>query len=191
MTDELKAKCAAAWSDILARIADGGTIEAACKAHGLAKESLRQYRAGNPQLMQAWEDARLASADSFFEEAMAVARDPHIDVVVLKDEAGEPLLDAENRPRTQQVRRYADSTRVLVDTLKWAAAKRNPRVYNDKSSIDVNVKTVDLTAIIRDANARLAAAKHGQIIDGTYNRVPEATDAHAQTLLAPDLAALL
>jgi hypothetical protein len=57
--------------------------------------------------------------------------------------------------------------RVHVDTLKWAARIRNPRAYSDKSSIDVNVRTVDLTRIISEANARLAAREAGRVIEGT------------------------
>lgn len=183
MSDELRARCAAAWPDILNRIAEGESIASACKAHNLGRETIREYRAGSKALLDQWEDARKASADSFFEEAMAAARDPHIDLV-------------DSNGKTVQVRRYADSTRVLVDTLKWAAAKRNPREYNDKSQIDVNVKTVDLTAIIRDANARLAASKSGQIIDGQFQRIDNNRDTsvaniHAQSLIPPELAALL
>lgn len=183
MSEEIRARCAAAWVDILGQLAEGKSIQDACKAHGLSRQYLHEYRVGNKALTDQWEDARKASADSFFDEAMAVARDPHIDLV---DKDGNVV----------PVRRYADSTRVLVDTLKWAAAKRNPREYNDKSQIDVNVKTVDLTAIIRDANARLAASKQNPAIEGQFQRIDnnrEASDAntHAQSLLDPVLAALL
>jgi hypothetical protein len=50
-----------------------------------------------------------------------------------------------------------------VDTLKWAARIRNPRLYGDKAQLDVNVRTLDLTRIISDAQARLAASR---IIEG-------------------------
>ena len=181
-------RCAAAWLDILARIAGGQLITAACAAHNLSREDLFRYRSGNKALMDAWEEARRASADSFFEEAINAARDPHVDVSVGDD------------GKTVTVRRYADATRVLIDTLKWASAKRNPREYSDKSQVDVNVKTVDLTSIIRDANARLAAAKQTPAIEGQFQRIDNNrgdldAQEHARTAafaaLPAELAALL
>ncbi|HEY5636269.1 MAG TPA: hypothetical protein VIS77_05155, partial [Burkholderiales bacterium] len=63
--------------------------------------------------------------------------------------------------------------RMRVDTLKWAARIRNPRLYGDKAQLDVNVRTVDLTRIIEAANARLAAAqaaRAGHVVEGTLVR---------------------
>jgi hypothetical protein len=54
---------------------------------------------------------------------------------------------------------------VHVDTLKWACAKRNPRTYSEKAQLDVNVKTLDLTRIISEANARLANAPRGRVLE--------------------------
>lgn len=80
------------------------------------------------------------------DEAMTVARDPMVSVT---DDSGKQVI----------VRRDAAHARTYIDTLKWAARIRNPAAYGDKQQIDMNVRTVDLTAIIQAANARLARAR--------------------------------
>ena len=82
-------------------------------------------------------------------------------VVVTKDKDGNPLAQPLIIPVD------AAHARNAIDTLKWAAKVRNPRTYSDKQQLDVNIKTVDLTKIINDANARLAASKAGRVIEGT------------------------
>lgn len=163
MTDNDK-RIAEAWPALLASISAGDMVRDALKAAGITRHEVHGYMKRHPAMRVEWDDAREASADAFMDEALDVARSKTDD---------------------------ASHARTRVDTLKWAARIRNPRAYSDKSSIDVNVKTVDLTAIIRDANARLAAAAQGRVIDGTYNRVADGVHAHAQTLLSPELAALL
>jgi hypothetical protein len=55
--------------------------------------------------------------------------------------------------------------RNAIDTLKWAAKTRNPKVYSDKAVIDMNIRTVDLTRIITEAAARLAVHRAGRVIE--------------------------
>ena len=137
---ETAAKCAAAWPDVLARIAGGSTIAEAVAAHGLEPQHLFAFRTGDEQRRQAWEDARRASADSFADEALATARNADLD---------------------------SAHARVLTDTLKWAAAKRNPDHYADRSRHDVNVKSLDLTPILERAEARLQLAQAaGRVVEG-------------------------
>src|SRR3990167_8868336 len=99
---QLAARGAAASPDILDRISEGATIPAACAEHGLKRAHVRAWRVVDPERLREWEDARVASADAFADEALATARNTKVDAA------------------------YA---RVLVDTLKWAAAKRNPDHY--------------------------------------------------------------
>ena len=60
----------------------------------------------------------------------------------------------------------AKGARVKANILQWMAEKRDPDKYGQRTRADINVKTVDLTAIIKDANARLAAAKEPRLIQG-------------------------
>ena len=155
---ELRAKVAAAFPDMCARLAAGELVKNILKAHGLERKALTMYVLAHPDNRRAWDEAREASADAFHDEAMDQARaDVHKDL--------------------------AQHVRTRIDTLKWAARIRNPRLYSDKSTVDLNVRSVDLTAIIRDANARLAAQQQGRIIDATpSNSDSSAALAHAQTL---------
>lgn len=60
----------------------------------------------------------------------------------------------------------AKGARVKASILQWIAEKRDPDKYGQRTRADINVKTVDLTAIIKDANARLAAAKDPKLVQG-------------------------
>ena len=132
-----------AWNDILAALADGELVHVILARHGFTRKQVAAYRAWRPAARAEWDDARECSADALFDEALMEAR------------------------RNDVAKEDAQHIRTRIDTLKWAARIRNPRHYGDKAQLDVNVRTVDLTAIIRDANARLAAAQSGRIIDGT------------------------
>ena len=151
---ELRARVAAAFPDMCARLAAGELVKDILKAHGLERKALSTYVLTDPAYRRAWDEAREASADAFMDEAFETARDPY-----------ETVIDGDGQ--SKRVRRDPQQARLLVDTLKWAARIRNPRTYSDKSTVDLNVRTVDLTAIIRDANARLSAQQQGRIIDAT------------------------
>ena len=126
------ARIAAAWPDLLDRLARGNIMQRAYQAHGLSADMVRCWRAGDPEREKAWDAAREQSADAYADQALRVAYNRRFDPA---------------------------HARVLVDTLKWAAAKRNPRGYSDRVDHNVTVKTIDLTRIIEAANARLASAR--------------------------------
>ena len=123
---------AKAWPAILDGLANGGLIRDALRKAGFSRDAVDEYKRSTPGAKEQWEIAREQSADSFMDEAVATANDRKLDPA---------------------------HARVKVDTLKWAARIRNPRLYGDKAQLDVNVRTVDLTRIIQDANARLANAR--------------------------------
>ena len=102
------------------------------------------------------------SADSFMDEALDIARGDLIIGPVL-DASGSPKLDRRGDPIL--IRGDSAHARTRIDTLKWAARIRNPRLYGDKAQLDVNVKHVDLTRIIQEANARLAQARAPRTLD--------------------------
>lgn len=129
------------WHSILAALASGALVMEALRDAGVTRDQMLAYRAGRPDLKAQWEDAREASADALFDEAMQEARAKH---------------SKEDAPHV----------RTRIDTLKWAARIRNPRLYGEKAQLDVNVRTVDLTRIIEAANARLAA---GRVLDMPHN----------------------
>jgi hypothetical protein len=160
ISEDTRAAIKTAWPEILSALAAGELVRDVLARLNLKPEWLRAYRASEPGARQEWEDAREDSAHAFMEEAMTTARAP-TRIIIKEGKEDEQLLISRLDPA---------HARNLIDTLKWAARIRNPRLYSDKASIDVNVKTVDLTRIITDANARLAAAQVGRIIDGQVMR---------------------
>lgn len=168
---DTQTRVAAAWPDILASLASGDMVKTILERHGLTRRQISECILSKPEMRKQWDEARETSADAYMDEAMEIARSK---------------VDKE----------YAQHARTHIDTLKWAARIRNPRLYGDKTQLDVNVKTVDLTAIIRDANARLAASKQNPAIEGQFQRIDNNRDAlddhmRAGIALDPVLAALL
>lgn len=154
---------------MLRDIAAGDLIRDVLKRYDISEGEKRAYLAGNPEGRAQWDEARLASADSFLDEALELARSRAIAVYredgeIARDKSGQPLI----------VRPDSGLVRAQVDTLKWAARIRNPQVFSDKAQLDVNVRTVDLTAIINAANARLAAARQPALLDGEAREVVDA-----------------
>ncbi len=145
--DALVKKLESVWPDILGAFEAGEQVDNVLREHGLKRNQIYAYFRIKPEKRQEWEDAREQSADALFDEALQVARNPTKERISASGSSIPPPPDAQ----------YA---RTLVDTLKWAARIRNPRLYGDKAQLDVNVKTVDLTRIVADANARLAQARH-------------------------------
>ena len=151
ISPEKKAIVARAWQDLIVAVAEGAHIGNECAKHGITRYDVRHYRLQDAQAEREWQAAREQSADTFADQIGDMANNPPID---------------------------SARARIQLDALRWLAAKRNPRVYSDKATLDVNVKTVDLTRIIQDANARLAAAQAPRIIEAEVVR-----DAIAPALL--------
>lgn len=77
--------------------------------------------------------------------------------------------------------RDAKAARVQLAAYQWIAEKRDPDRYGQRTRADINVRTVDLTKIIQDANARLIAQQQGRVIEHTSNNQAGADiRAHAQ-----------
>lgn len=172
MSEETRAKVRAAWSAILEGLSTGAFIRDLCKEHGLSEHVLRAYRNENAAADKEWMTAREASGDAFAERALDMALNPA--QVIPQEDGKEPVI----------VKLDPAYARNAIDTLKWAARIRNPRVYSDKSTVDLNVKSVDLTRIIADANARLAAARTlGQVVEGEVVRQSLAAPAELEDLL--------
>jgi hypothetical protein len=154
ISSEKRARIDILWPEILQAIRDGARIDHTAAAHSLTRADLWAFRAGNPALVAAWYDAIKDSADSFVDQM----------VDVMKEAEGN-----------------AKGARVKASILQWIAEKRDPDRYGQRTRADINVKTVDLTAIIKDANARLAAAKEPRLIQGDRIITAEASDARAHT----------
>lgn len=149
---ELRARIAAAWPEVCAEVAAGGHVGNAYAARGFTRGNAAAFLAENRDARVMWEEAREQSADSFFDQMQEIANNPGPD------------------PK---------SARVKLDALRWLAGKRNPRYYGERTALDVNVKTIDLTKTIEAAQARLAAARDPLLAD----RAARAVDAEILTPL--------
>lgn len=174
ISPETAALVRSAWPSLLAAVAAGAGIKKTIEQHGLKTDWVRAFRGMEPNADAEWTKAKEESADALSEEGLEIARNP---VKVIQP--GEPGNEAGKKPLI--IRIDPAFARVHVDYLKWLAAKRNPRTYSDKSQVDVNVRTLDLTRIIEAANARLAGAPRARILE--HNPEPAA--------LLPDAARLL
>lgn len=140
---ELAALIAAAWPAVCAEVAEGAHVGDTYKKHRFTRGQAAAFLASDIDARRRWEEAREQSADTFFDRMLALANSPKAD------------------PK---------STRAEFEILKWIAGKRNPRYYGERAHLDLNVRTVDLTRIISDAQARLAAQRAGRLIDGEVVR---------------------
>lgn len=117
---------------MLDRIAAGELIYRVTADNGFTRSNVRAYLATTPTAQAEWDNARQESADAFFDKAIEIAYNPAID---------------------------AAHARTQIDTFKWASATRNPREYNPKQQIDLNVRTIDVTQTLIAAQSRLEASR--------------------------------
>lgn len=107
--------------EICELIEDGLTIDQIEAVDGMpAWETIRRWLRSFPEFQAQYARAREGSAVSIENEALRVARS---------------ATDIST----------AAAARIVVDTLKWMAAKRNPKVYGDKTDVNINgTVTVDV-----------------------------------------------
>lgn len=130
ISEATREKVRKAWPEILAALADGSPVQEVLKRHDLSRYILSAFMASEPDARNEWETAKEVSAEVLFDDLLQMASNRFADI--------EPTR-----------------ARATMDSLKWLAAKRNPKVYSDRSQVDVTVKTIDLTRIIQEANKRL------------------------------------
>ena len=141
---ETRARITRAWPDILAKIAAGALVGPTITAAGFSRQMVSAYLLDEPGARATWDEARESSADAFMDQALETANSKTDD---------------------------SAHARTKIDTLKWAARIRNPRYYGERSTVDMNVRTVDLTRIISDAAARLEQQRTlGRIVEGEVLR---------------------
>lgn len=164
LSPEVAAKVAAAFPDILQAISNGARVDQTCALHGLDRRIVWQYWSTDPQRRTQWYDAMKESADAFADKALDAA---------------------------ENASRDAKAARVQLATYQWLAEKRDPDRYGQRMRTDVNIKTVDLTKIIQDANARLIAAQQGRVIEHDTSSNSRAPDSRAHAQLDPALLSTL
>lgn len=107
------------------RIANGENVKAVCRDSDMPDwTTLMRWRLRFPEFATRYARAREASAEALEMEALEIA---------------ETATDKDT----------AAAVRVRVDAMKWAAAKRHPRMYGDR--IDVNHEgKISLEGLVRE-----------------------------------------
>lgn len=132
ISEETRARVAKIWPSIIDGLAAGEQVRDVLALANVSLNVARAYMDSTPGARDEWNTAKADSADAYFDRVVAIANNPGPD---------------------------PQSARVQADMFRWLAGKRNPRDYSDKAQLDVNVRTVDLTRIISDAQARLEASR--------------------------------
>jgi hypothetical protein len=144
ITEAELARIGAAWEDVCARVADGGTLKAALAHHQITRHSAGLYRASNPEARAQLEQAQRECVEALFDELQETIHRTDID------------------PSIQRTR---------VNSLQWQIEKRDPDRFGPRTNIDHKVRgALVLTDILAAADARLAALAHRRaplIIDAT------------------------
>ena len=153
--DETRARIATAWPDLIQAMAAGEIMAPHYEKAKVSADQVRVWRMdhGPGGLREAeWQAARQQSADAYADRVVDIANNPGSDGAI---------------------------ARVRMDAFRWLASKRNPHAYSDKSQVDVNVRTIDLTRILSEAQQRLSAARAvGRVVEGEVLRaaVPQLSD---------------
>ena len=117
--EKREARRGAKWTDeerfgvirsVLLAMAEGETLAEAAADEGVQPSTVRQWMAADPALMQEYMAVKRLQAQAWAEEAILVAR--------------------------ESTNQSATKDRLLVDTLKWAAAKASPAEFGDKQMVE-------------------------------------------------------
>lgn len=115
-------------------------MDSAAKAQGVASGTVRQWFARDEAWRGRYREARLIQGQAMAEEAVRIAR------------------EATN---------YSTSVdKLLIETLKWAAAKANPAEYGEKQTVEhqgsqqLQVKIVEEEGVPRQVRGLESAVEH-------------------------------
>lgn len=121
----------------------GETVDSAAKAQGVASGTVRQWFARDEAWRVRYREARLMQGQAMAEEAVRIAR------------------EATN---------YSTAAdKLLIETLKWAAAKANPAEYGEKQTVEhqgsqqLHVKIVEEDGLPKRVRAVESAVEHALI----------------------------
>jgi len=125
-------------NEILNRIAEGQMLTKVCTEEGMP-DRLTFYRwmIARPPLANAYARARLMWADWWAERVLQLSLDGSGDIYL--DEAGKSVVDHANVQRA----------RLQADTIKWLVGKYAPRVYGEKSTLELEVPAEPVQQIQR------------------------------------------
>ena len=105
--------------DVCEAVAFGADLDECCQRPGFpARETFIGWLMRDPQVALVYQRAREVSAYALEDEALALAR---------------------QRVRAPKSSLDLRAAEVLIQQIRWAAAKRNPQVFSEKSAVNVTV----------------------------------------------------
>lgn len=142
----------------------GATVSEYCGLHGWAPTLVRSWMAETEAMRDRYQAARLLQAQALADEAVSVAR------------------------RSSNFSSASD--RILIDTLRWAAAKANPAEYGERQTVEhkggqtLEVRVVEESVAVRNREAlATGGAVVARLAEGAV--VPEEVSAVVEVVV-PD-----
>lgn len=130
--------------EICRRLADGESLRKICRDENMPHERrVREWDKDNrngfsPQYTR----AREIGYETLADELLEIADDGRNDTY--KDDDGNTIVNTE----------IVSRSRIRIDTRKWMLSKMLPKIYGDKSSVDMNVNT-NLAERLEEARKRV------------------------------------
>jgi hypothetical protein len=137
------------WPKIFEMISEGRSLTGALKrltpspGYNWAKVQLRN----NPDLKAEYDAACKDRADRLVDDLLEI-----VDAPIPEG------LDSGARTA------YVNHLRLKLDTRKWIACKFNPRIYGDKMNLDVTSTQISISAVLAEANKRVANFIEGEVV---------------------------
>lgn len=129
---------------ICERIAEGDTLKKICEEDGMpARQTFHRWVVNQPDLSRAYAAAREISANAFEEEALEISR----------------TLSAAGQDFTSTKVRAYD---VAMNQFRWSAARRNPKTYSERGSVQVTVP-IQINTSLDLGDGGMIAAEHPDI----------------------------
>lgn len=118
---------AAIFMAICERIADGQFLTHICASPDMPSEtSFRRWKNGSEELRLAYARAREDRSDAWADELIMIA-----------DDAGNDFIETEDGARLPN-HEHIQRSRLRVDARKWIMSKHAPRVYGEKSALELS-----------------------------------------------------
>lgn len=129
---------------VLVAMSEGETLSEASADAGVRASLVRRWIASEPAWMGAYQNAKRLQAQAWAEEAIQVAR------------------ESSNQSATKD--------RLLVDTLKWAAAKASPGEFGDKQVVEhQGEQRLTVRVVEEGAIGRVGAQAMQNAVDGVVS----------------------
>lgn len=149
---------------VLLAMTEGETLAEAAADEGVKPSTVRGWIAADPALMAEYMAVKRLQAQAWAEEAILVAR--------------------------ESTTQSATKDRLLVDTLKWAAAKASPAEFGDKQTVEHQGAQEIKVRVVEDDVTALPAARRAALtnaVEATVVSAGSTTVALLGSVDAPDV----